>query len=209
MNERALRQALLEGTHYQSPEPPDPKVLTRRILRRDSVRVWLLGYFCLMAWLGVSIGAFTIGMEMTHGLIPSLVAHLTRVQYKAYPLNKPSKQETQPQRIPIEKDKIFRLNKEQVLPQSDQLPNDTDAIIQTSNIIGKDYELLNRLMTESRYYFFWLIGGEAALLFLAAVLSIAYVAAGRKAMLRRVNATLLEISEQLKRNQSSEPARSS
>ena len=86
MNERDLKQALLNNSHSAHPELLEPNVLTRRILRRDGIRVWLLGYFCLVAWLVVSIGGWFISMEAlgwTSDLVNLLVMMHNKVKLQA------------------------------------------------------------------------------------------------------------------------------
>jgi hypothetical protein len=180
MNERDLRQAFQNDTPSVPPQLLDPGVLTRRIIRRDGIRVWLLGYFCLVAWLVVSIGGWFIGLE-TYSRSSEIAAHLIMFHNKDEPLATPQINSAQP------------LNKE---VENGQWPK------QASETFVRNLRKFNEVLEGSKWYFFWLLGGEALLLFLAAVLSVAYVSAGRKATLRQVNATLLKISEQLKDNQS-------
>lgn len=187
MNESDLRQALQNDSTSTPSQLIDPGVLTRRINRRDSIRVWLLGYFCLVAWLGVSIGGWFIGMEAlgwNSDLVNLLIMLHNRDEPSATPpINpaQPSPQEEGQRQFPKQADETFVRN------------------------LWK----LNGVLHGNRWHFFWLVGGESLLLFLAAVLSVAYVSAGRKATLRQVNATLLKISEQLKDNQSASGASTS
>ena len=46
MNERELGRALMAGQH-----PIDIAKLTQRVLRRDRRRIWILGTFCVIAWM--------------------------------------------------------------------------------------------------------------------------------------------------------------
>lgn len=46
MTERDFGRALLHGEH-----PIDVEQLTRRVLRRDRRRIWILGTFCVIAWM--------------------------------------------------------------------------------------------------------------------------------------------------------------
>jgi hypothetical protein len=46
MTERDFGRALLHGEH-----PIDVEQLTRRVLRRDRRRMWILGTFCVIAWM--------------------------------------------------------------------------------------------------------------------------------------------------------------
>lgn len=48
MNERDLRKALLHGEAQI-----DIQALTERVLRRDRRRIWILGIFCIVAWMAV------------------------------------------------------------------------------------------------------------------------------------------------------------
>lgn len=187
MNERDLRQALQNDSPSVPSQLLDPSVLTRRIIRRDGIRVWLLGYFCLVSWLGVSIGGWFISMEVL-GWNSDLVNLLVMLHNRDEPSVTPQINPAQPS---------AQEEGKRLLPK------------QADEAFVRNLWKLNGVLHGRRWYFFWLVGGEALLLFLAAVLSVAYVSAGRKATLRQVNATLLKISEQLKDNQSASGASSS
>ncbi|MFO0815147.1 MAG: hypothetical protein U0796_18190 [Gemmatales bacterium] len=179
MNERDFRQALQNEASYVPPQLLDPGVLTRRIIRRDGTRVWLIGYFCLVAWLGVSIGGWFIGLEY-YSRSSEIATHLILFHNK----DEPAASQIAPAQPPRKQE------------ENGQLPK------QASETFVRSLRKLNEVLEGSKWYFFWLLGGEALLLFLAAVLSVAYVSSGRKATLRQLNATLLKISEQLKDDQS-------
>jgi hypothetical protein len=133
-----------------------------------------------VTWLAVSIGGWFISMEAL-GWTSDLVNLLVMMHNKDEPLATPPINPAPPPRLVEEK-----------LP----FPKQADETF------VRNLWKLNGVLHGNRWHFFWLMGGEAFLLFLAAVLSVAYVSAGRKATLRQVNATLLRISEQLKNTQS-------
>ncbi|HQR09049.1 MAG TPA: hypothetical protein PLN21_19660 [Gemmatales bacterium] len=201
MNEKELSRALLEGASYPTIQPPDPKALTRRIIRHDNIRVWLFGYFCLMAWFGVAVGAFTIGMELTHGFIPHLVAKLTKLQFtpnhfiSISPASGQGNNESN-RAVELPKEKVITIDPEAGKQSAEKVSRQHHD---NTLISARDLQMVNSLVRESQPYFFLLIAGESLLLCLAAILSVAYISSGRKATMRHMNASLIEISEQLKR----------
>src|SRR5687768_13044104 len=73
VNERELGEALLRWEAGQPAEaPPDPRELTRLILRRDRRRVQLLAAVAVTFWVLAAGGVFTLVYVFFRYLVPKL-----------------------------------------------------------------------------------------------------------------------------------------
>ena len=71
MSERELGDALLRGEH-----PIDVNELTRRVLRRDRRRMWILGAFCVIAWMLVVMLPWSTVLPM----LAKVASHVAAVE---------------------------------------------------------------------------------------------------------------------------------
>jgi hypothetical protein len=178
MSEKELGRALLGLDCRQLAGVPDVRAQTWKILERDRRRVWWLTALTIALW-AVAI-LMVLGMLVAFGLLFPFQAHLAQESRPAQPsAAEPSEEGSVNERIQMEGRLVI------LQPHEPRLsPEMLEAAKLTAQIT---FQMITVGVTCS-----------VGVLALAALSTVFLVLASRRATLRQITASLLEISQQLK-----------
>lgn len=178
MTEQELILALRELIAKASADLPDSRLMAREISRSDQQRIRLMAGLSIFFWLLAAAGLVLLCIGLNNFLMYVRLADIN-------------------QRIAIDIQKRAS-DKEQHNPKAPS----SDSIAR-----ALDRDLRERVHgTQLLHKSIWFVAGSVGALFLAALCTVLLVIASRRATLRQINLSLMELSEQVRQLRASNPS---
>jgi hypothetical protein len=175
MTEQELILGLRELIAKASAEAPDPRLVAREISRSDQRQIrWLAG-LSIFFWLLAAAGLalLCIGLDQ-------LVIYVRIADF--YPAAQTTDADKRAKDVPLLGAKDVPL-----LDVRRSSPSRTDAMLRGTNLI---------------HHTIWIVAGSIGALFMAALCTVLLVTTSRRATLRQINLSLMQLAEQVRHLQS-------
>jgi hypothetical protein len=180
MTEQELIQALRDLIAKASTDLPDARLLAREISGRDQQRIRLLAGLSIFFWLLAAAGLVILCIGLNSFLMYVRLAEPLPIRVQAGDMQKqPSDRDPHNSKAPPSES------------IAGQLERDFSERVRGTQLLHKSV---------------WFIAGSVGALFLAALCTVLLITTSRRATLRQINLSLMELSEQVRQFRAGNPS---